>query len=276
MTLAAAWCTYENPESPTLWMASDSRISDAQGMVIDEGIKLYEVPIICWRPGTSGFFDTPHFVSAVGVIGAGGSLVFQHVYGTLVAVLGNLIHPGGRVPSVEQVAALADRVTTTYVRSLGLARPEDAWRITLIVGGQTPRLAPQAFLLAPEVAGDGIVKYTPAPLDLGPNSVHFIGAEVELAQRLLSDFVQRDEPGASRDRAALNVIRALIDDPNASAIGGEVQIGHMVGSAFRRVASVVSDSERPQRARMLLNSIDLEEIGPVGPCDIGLQGMVSP
>jgi hypothetical protein len=30
-------------------MASDSRISDARGAVIDEGIKLYEVPVACRR-----------------------------------------------------------------------------------------------------------------------------------------------------------------------------------------------------------------------------------
>jgi len=41
MTLAAVWCSYETPQAPTLWMASDSRIGDAHGALIDEGIKLF-------------------------------------------------------------------------------------------------------------------------------------------------------------------------------------------------------------------------------------------
>jgi hypothetical protein len=276
MTLAAAWCSHEEPNWPTLWMASDSRISDARGTVIDEGIKLYEVPVICRRPGPSGLFDTPYFASAIGMVGAGGSLVYQHVYGTVVPILSNLIHPEGAVPSTAELASLLDRVTTMYVRSLGRVRPADAMRITLIVGGQTPGQAPEAYQLRPQVGDDGLVEYPPESLALGPEDVHFIGSRLDDAQQLLDDLVERDEPGASRHRAALNVIRALIDDPEAPTIGGEVQLGHTVGWAFRRVASVVADKNAPPKARMLLNSIDLDDLGSVGPCAIGLQGMISP
>ena len=71
MTLAAVWCSYEDPEAPCLWMASDSRISDGLGTLIDEGIKLYEVPVVCRQPGTAGFFDRLSFATAIGMVGAG-------------------------------------------------------------------------------------------------------------------------------------------------------------------------------------------------------------
>jgi hypothetical protein len=121
-----------------------------------------------------------------------------------------------------------------------------------------------------------MVEYPPVSLSLGPHDVHFIGSRVDHARALWERLVTRDEPGASRHRAALNVVRSLIDDPGAETIGGEVQIGHMVGWAFRRVASVVPVPGQAPRARMLLNSIDLEDLQPVGPCAIGLQGMISP
>jgi hypothetical protein len=276
MTLAAVWCSYETPGSPTLWMASDSRISDARGRVIDEGIKLYEVPVVCRRPNATGFFDVPYIASAIGMVGAGGSLVYQHVYGTLVPVLGNLIHPEGAVPSTQDLASVVDRVTTTYVRSLGQVRPDEAMRITILVGGQTPGRPPEAYRLAPRIGAEGMVEYPPESLTLSPTDVHFIGSHIDQAQALWEEFVERDEPGASRHRAALNVIRALIDDPQAETIGGEVQIGHLVGPAFRRVASVVPVPDGAPEARMLLNSIDLADLQPVGPCAIGLQGMISP
>lgn len=43
VTLGAIWLNDEQPESPRLWMATDSRISDEVGSLIDEGIKLYEL-----------------------------------------------------------------------------------------------------------------------------------------------------------------------------------------------------------------------------------------
>jgi hypothetical protein len=121
-----------------------------------------------------------------------------------------------------------------------------------------------------------MVEYRPEPLSLGPGAAHFIGAQLEDAQRLYREFVKRDEPGSSRHRAPLNVIRTLIEDPEAPTIGGEVQVGHVVNWAFRRVASCVPDRGHPPRPRMLLNSIDLDALGTVGPCALGLKGMVTP
>jgi hypothetical protein len=275
VTLAATWCSYERPESPTLWMATDSRISDATGKVIDEGIKLYEVPVVCREPGPRAFFDTPYFQSSIGMVAAGGSLVYQHVYGTLVPVLGNLVHPTRAVPSTTDLAEYVSRVTTTYVRSLGHVRPEEARRITIIVGGRTPGLDPEAYHLQPRLDDEGMIEYPPEPLSLGAGDVRFIGTRVEDAKALHDAYVERDRPGASRHRAALNVIRTLIEDPEAPTIGGEVQIGFTVGHSFRRATSVVADRKGAQ-ARMLLNSIDLDSLGPVGPCAPGLVGMISP
>jgi hypothetical protein len=276
MTLASVWCSHERPEAPTLWMASDSRISDGAGTVIDEGIKLYEVPVVCRQPGPDGFFDRPYFATAIGMVGAGGSLVYQHVYGTLVPVLGNLIGNGEGIPSTADLAGLVGRTTATYVRSLGHVRPNEAARITILLGGHTPGKRPEAYRLSPRVGEEGMVEFPAEPLHLGPRDVHFIGAHTDEAYRIHSELVERNEPGASSDRAALNVIRALINDPSARTIGGEVQVGHMAGWAFRRVASCVADPEHRPQARMLLNSIDLDSLGPVGPCALGLQGMVVP
>src|SRR5689334_10826500 len=98
--------------SATCWGRSSTRESSCT-----------RYPSVCRRPGPGGFFDTPYFASAIGMVGAGGSLVYQHVYGTVVPILSNLIHPEGAVPSTAELASVVDRVTTTYVRSLGRVRP---------------------------------------------------------------------------------------------------------------------------------------------------------
>ena len=91
MSLAAVWGNYEQPERPCLWMAADSRLSDASGPLIDQGMKLFEVPITCRGPGPSGFFDQPFVSRSVGMVAVGWSLVFHHVYATMVAMLSSLV-----------------------------------------------------------------------------------------------------------------------------------------------------------------------------------------
>ncbi len=276
MTLAAVWANYEVEAAPTLWMATDSRISDDGGRLIDEGIKLYELPYICLRPGESGFFDTPFFASSIGMAAAGGSLVYQHVYGTAVPLLSHLIGTGVAKPSLADVADLLGRITTTYVRSLGQRR-SDAMRVTILLGGQLPNNRPEAYKLSAELDRDQLVHFPPVPLDLARGSVHFIGDHLNAADVLLTEVAARDQPGAPRERAALNVIRRLIDDPELDTIGGDIQIGYTTSvGGFRRVASVVPDRGNEPKASRLLNSIDVDDLGAVGPCAIGMDGMVAP
>jgi len=273
MTLAATWCSYEPPAPPRLWMASDSRISDDEAPLIDQGLKLFEVPIICRAPGPTGFFDQIVFESAIGLVAAGGSLVFQHVYGSLVPLLANLIRPVPVVPSTSQLASFVGRVMTIYVRSLGHRR-HDAGRVMIIVGGESLTGQASAYKLIPQVDTQDLLEFVPMQLELADGVVHFIGDRTDEAQSMYRDIAMRDEPGASRQRAALNVIRNFIDDPEIPSVGGEVQIGYSAGGRFRRVASVVPGTEPPpSRSRYLLNSIDLEELGSVGDCALGIDAV---
>lgn len=241
MTLAAAWCSYEVPESPVLWMASDSRISADEGRLIDEGVKIFEVPVVSRAPGPSGFFDRTYFESTIGLACAGGTLVFQNVYGTLVPMLGNLISPTRAIPSFGDIADLIGRLMTLYVRSLGRRRP-DAHRVSIVVGGVSADGSLAAYDLSARQGTSGLVEFLSTEVDLEPGRVHFIGQHIDDAQRLLRELIDKDEPGASRHRAALNVIRVFIDDQAKTAIG----------------------------------AIDLDELGLVGDCGIGTEAMTSP
>jgi hypothetical protein len=93
---------------------------------------------------------------------------------------------------------------------------------------------------------------------------------------MANQLIEKDEPGASRDRAALNVIRAFINDPEKPTIGGDIQIGHTVRGTFRRVASVAPGPARSKKSFRRLNSIELDELGLVGECVIGTEAMTTP
>jgi len=156
MTLGAVWCSYETPEAPALWMASDSRISADEGRLIDEGVKVFEIPVVCRGAGPAGFFDQIYLEGTIGLTCAGGTLVFQNVYGTLVPMLGNLISPQRAVPSVEDIADLIGRLMTLYVKSLGARRPS-AHHVSIVVGGVSAGGLPVAFDLSPRIGPHGLV-----------------------------------------------------------------------------------------------------------------------
>jgi hypothetical protein len=275
MTLAATWCSYENPEVPVLWMASDSRISAEKDRLIDEGVKVFEIPVVCRGANPAGHFDQTYFEGTVGLACAGGTLVFQNVYGTLVPMLGNLISPQRAVPSVRDIAGLIGRLMSLYVRSLGAQRP-DAHRVSIVTGGLLIDDRPVAFDLSPRIDRDGLVEFLPTEVTLAPGQIHFIGHSVAAARGLANELIEKDEPGAPRDRAALNVIRAFINDPKQPTIGGDIQIGHTVRGMFRRVASVAPGPAQSKKSFRRLNSIELDELGLVGECVIGTEAMTTP
>lgn len=256
-------------------MASDSRISGERDRLIDEGVKVFEIPVVCRGAGPGGYFDQQYYETTVGLACAGGTLIFQNVYGTLVPMLANLISPSRAVPSMADIADLVGRLLTLYVRSLGARRP-DAHQVSIVVGGLDFDGSPVALELRPRIGADGLVEFLPGRVDLAPGKVRFIGDNVEDARERVRELIARDQPGAPRDRAALNVIRAFIDDEAKPTIGGDVQIGHTVRGTFRRVASVAPGPSPSERSLRRLNSIDLDELGPVGQCVIGTEAMTTP
>jgi len=95
MTVVAVWQNNEEPDRPTLWMASDSRISDGLGPSSTRASSSTN-----YRSSVeSGTFDTPYFATTVGLACARGTLNYQHVYATLVPIFSNLIGTGEAVPT---------------------------------------------------------------------------------------------------------------------------------------------------------------------------------
>jgi hypothetical protein len=262
-------------------MSTDSRISDARGTLIDEGVKLFTLPMVCRMAADGGFFNTTYYTSAFGMACAGGTLVYQHVHATLVPLLAALIGDGTSVPTALAVAMLAADVTTQYVRALGATRPDHAHQVSIVIGGQTAGMLPEAYevRLAPDLDGDGRLFFQPHRLPLEDGDVYFTGDRVAEANDRLAER-RSDETALPivRGRAPLDVIRSFIDDPSVRTIGGEVQVGYTTPDGFQRVASLRAEPipDRPANAALALNGISIDALPSVGPCAIGLGGMIVP
>jgi hypothetical protein len=270
MTLLAVWCAEDR-----LWMASDSRLSDEGGPLIDEGVKIFELPVVCRAPSEqSGFFEDVYFATSFGLGCAGHSLVYHQIHANLLPLLGNLIDIQGRAPSIADIAAFTADVGTRYVRSLGHRRPQDADQVRLLLAGWCPITGTlAAYEMRPRVV-DALMRFTVSQLDL--STPHFVGDHCHRARELHDEIAAADLPGASRNRAPLNVIRQLIEDTNMQSIGGDVQVGFTVGPTFQRVRTSRPIPGREPKAAFWLNAICTDDLPPVGPCALGLMGSVSP
>jgi hypothetical protein len=57
MTAIAIWCNHEIAENPGLWIAADSLVSTSGGSkLINDGAKIFALPIMCRTAGRNGFF----------------------------------------------------------------------------------------------------------------------------------------------------------------------------------------------------------------------------
>jgi hypothetical protein len=266
----------EEAELPSIWVATDSRISGHAGVLLDEGGKLFSLPVVCRRPDDRGWFDIPYFAQEIGLACVGGSLIYQQVYACLIPVLSNLISMNAMIPSQEDIAGAVARVTTRYVASLGQRDPS-AHRVRLVLVGHCALHERQeACELTPMFESGLFRQFDVQALGLEEGATRFFGDHVDDAQKALTDERERADADHSIlwHRAPIDVLKKFIADPERNTIGGDVQLGYVRGMSFTRVTTVAPRFAGQSEACMRLNNIDLDEIGSVGPCQIGLAGMI--
>ena len=246
-------------------------------MLLEQGVKLFELPLAVYRPGPDGFFDQPYFETSIGLACAGSTLVFQQVYATMVPVLSKL-GGAGEVPMLADVASFVGRLTTSYVRALGATRPHSAMANLTVAGACPSTGSLEAYELSASLDPDGMWQFVPSPVNLADDRVHFAGDQVavEKAQRLLISYRESPVPGAPYHRAALNTIRDLIESDDSSSVGGDVQMAFTIGHRMRRVATTTPVKRGAPEAQTKLNNMSLDAMGEVGPCFPILVSMACP
>ena len=273
MTLTAVWVNREEPEAPRLWMTADSRISDETGPLVDQGNKLFVVPVVCREPDPQGFYTTPFFTQTVGLMCFGGSLIYNNVYASVVPLVTSLIGgPQTAPPSLEELADVVGTLLTEYVRELGIRRGPAAARVGMVVGGFCARhSAFEAHELRPGVDRNDLVMFARQGLGLTEGEVHFFGDALPDARASLERRRGKAAHPIVSERAPQRVVEELVASSQHATIGGDVQLGFTVGMNFQRVATTRSGPGA--RTTSYMNNIDIDAIGHVGPCAIGMTAM---
>jgi hypothetical protein len=261
--------------SERLWIASDSRLSDEGGSLIDEGVKIFELPVICRGPSErSGEFTEVYYVNTVGLACSGHSLIYHQIQANLTPLLGNSIGMQCNVPSISDIANFTAAIGTQYVRSLGRRRPHTASRVPLLIAGWCPiQRALIAYEMHPQVEA-GWIEFVVTEIDL--STPYFAGDRLDWAHELYREISGASVAEAPGTRAPLNVLRRMIDDPEAPTVGGDVQVGFTVGPAFRRVRTLRPIPGTEPKVAFWLNAICTDDLPRAGPCELGLMGSISP
>lgn len=265
VTITATWLASDRDLGSRLYMASDSRISGADGRLMDEGVKLFQLPVRVFSQGSlPGPVGTPVHETSIGVVCAGSTLVFQQTYAALVALFSQIqcVTPHLVLPTVGELADYMARVLTRYYRSLGSNRP-DPGPVSMIVGGIDPiSRSPVAFELERGLDSEGVYKFVPHELTLTIGVVDFRG-DADACARASELWNERvAEPNAASYNDVLRIVESLAADSIHVGVGGSTQVGYTNPFGFHRVArATLSEGDIPE---IYLHGLPLLGLGAIG------------
>jgi len=237
MTAIAIWVNDEAPKHPTMWVAADSRISCADASaLIEDGAKIFPLPIVCRAPGQDGFFSRISYTHSFGYCFAGSTLIGQNAFLALAPLLGSLAVETDYVPSMADVAAYMHRYLLHTFDDFKARVGKGALFEAAVFGhcGCTNRLT--AFHIEPSVEAGIVTLKCSERIDTTPGRPLYLGAEKPNLTERFAAAVDSAAPGRPLYRMPRYVIQDCISEESFSSIGGDVQMGIADSLGFRTLA----------------------------------------
>lgn len=240
MTAIAIWRNDEVQGNPSLWAASDSRVSGVGGhLLINDAVKILSLPIICRRPGQNGFFSEAYFVHTLGYCFAGSTLMGQNAYLAIAPLLSNLISTTSYVPSLEDIARqiLAYlKVTFEDYRPVGA---QQSLFEAAVFGFCHRRQQLEIFHFRPELVQSVYELEMVAHQNMHTHDFVYLGNDREaLEEEISMAFATETLPGYPNSRAPRFVIQNRIASDRSPTIGGDLQLAIADSLGFRPFALV--------------------------------------
>ncbi|WP_047535012.1 hypothetical protein [Methylotenera sp. N17] len=276
MTAIAIWGNYEN-NSPSLWIAADSRINHSStSILIEDAAKVFVLPVICRSPGAQGFFSEVSYENTFGYCFSGSTLIGQNTFLAILPLLSNLISSPGYVVPMSAIAK--------FIHSYFLRTFDDYKEFSPV-----PMLAELAlfgfchatnklciFHFKP-VQVDGIfsISYT-AHEDIKDKDFIYLGdRSEEMKSRLRTALSAALSPDNASSRSPRNVINSCIHDETFSTIGGDIQLG--IANAYGYKAYSLCKPRVPGEPEAYISYLGREiseDISRVGDALISIPAMI--
>lgn len=269
MTIAVVWL-----EDGQLWAAADTRISSAANqdsntpqVLSDNGPKLFKIPIIVKGPGPSGFFDQVVLSTAIGFAYAGSMQTAMATHALVSSVFQSLICPQEEVPSFKELVAFVESMAQKYIREWGRLSPSNCDFSVILFGFCHVNRQLTAYTLVPRSGS------TPRILtcrweDLTETIA--IGSGKDKFNDELKYLRLEGDEFSRRGRLPMLAVEKMVSSHARVDVGGGLQLAWATPTAVELVARCSPLIPGEPAAKISFLGIDMNELGTVGPCSIGI------
>lgn len=259
MTVAVVWF---NEKYGQIWCAADSRLSKGGGVLMDGGVKVFEVPVVCRKEVGEFEWEVTGDYS-FGFVFSGASISALSTHAIVVAMSKNLVERQGEESSIclDDIAKLfqfvGERQIIDIGKRLGATEHVGSCLFDCVVFGICPtKKALLAYEVKTSIAVD--VKSEIIVHEVGSGFCLAIGSGAETFSSMMRADGKRVPP--------LTVLAKMLDDEVRSDVGGYLQAGVVGEDGFRVRPIIDKNSENTLVASFL--GIETETV-PIKGYDIG-------
>lgn len=254
MTSIICWSNNHTEEwYPGVWAVADSRISSSAGIMTDSLQKLFVLPVRGYRGESTLTKEYSNAILNVCYGFAGSTLIGTSVKDVLALCLDNLaeidFYDGEgevtktlaeRIPSLEEVARLAQKIAQKYLLSIGQSHPHSARCEIVVFGYCKVQSRSKVFILKNTPDDPAVVGFEEKDISDGQYVV--LGDRKEEVVREIAR--KNDVCGQDRywkGRAPIIALQQIIKDSSMSSIGGYAQM--CMATKLTSVTLYVADVE---------------------------------
>lgn len=247
MTSIICWNNRAEEWYPGLWAVADSRVSSDAGPMTDSMQKLFVLPVNLYREDSQLTREYSRRILNVCYGFAGSTLIGTSVKDILALCLDNLTELnfydgdgevfrslGERMPSIEEIARLAQKITQKYLLAMGQCHPKSARCEIIIFGFCKKQNGTRAFVLKNTPEEPALVSFEEK--DVSGSEYVVLGDKKEEVLRV----AERKRVACAgerywKGRAPILALQQIIKDSSLSSIGGYAQICMATSFASRTV-----------------------------------------
>ncbi|MDY1046952.1 hypothetical protein SOM55_09080 [Pseudomonas coleopterorum] len=260
MTSIICWNNQSEDWYPGLWAVADSRVSGNTGTMTDNLQKLFTLPVNLYEGDARITRERCQRILHVCYGFAGSTLIGTAVKDMLASCLDNLSEVAyydergdvdrsaeERMPSIEEIAKLAQKIAQKYLIAVGFSYPDNARCEILIFGLCKKSKGYKIFVLrnAPEHPAE--IRIEEKRIASGEYLI--LGDKVEVVQEEIErKNITCGEDPYWKGRTPILALQQIIKDSSLSSVGGYAHL--CIATRFCSRTMYISDSG-PQRFQLL-------------------------
>ncbi|WP_244390689.1 hypothetical protein [Pseudoalteromonas sp. KAN5] len=237
MTAIVIWRNEEDIYNPTLWVVSDSLVSNNNSALIEDASKVFTLPIKLTIPDERGYLNKVYYQHSLGFCFAGSTLMGQNSYISILPLLSNLICHKKYIPSFIEIATyILNYFRGTFLSYLTRHNNKAFFEASIFGYCHIENKLQIAHYFVENTDADGynvklIIKENKSTSDF-----LYLGDKPQLMREKIESALNGEgKPGRSKSRAPRYVIEDAINNksPEYSSIGGDIQLGIANFSGFK-------------------------------------------